>query len=210
MPCVAALLAVPVDAVDGIVGRQFPICLAGVVVDRTERPHASVCDVGTIFLRDVIVLGGDPGGILSKLDQRRVEPVDEEPLDMIPVALDRPLAPVLAHQRNPVALPSLLERDTHDLRGLLLYLRRNRRLDGPLRAFRVMTATDLRQIVLGDRPGGAGRQLGGVADCDPDGRCPLSLLAKVALGVERLLARSDDEEAFQVSIADKVASLFGR
>ncbi|UVO30451.1 hypothetical protein [Bradyrhizobium arachidis] len=86
---VPTLLAVPVDAVDEVIGRQFPVGLASMVVDYSQGSHASVGDIGTVLRRDGVVFGSNPGWILSELDWRGIEPFGEEPFDIIATALDR-------------------------------------------------------------------------------------------------------------------------
>ena len=150
-PCFPALLVVPIDAIDWVVGRQIAIGLAGMIVDRAEGTHAAIRDVRSMLFTDRVVLGRDLTRIVTELFQRRIQPVLENALDVIAIALD-PRAPVLALHRDFVPRPGFVESDANRA-GLLLFCEvgNGRRLRGFLVAFGMYAAADLDQIFFGDR-----------------------------------------------------------
>lgn len=110
-PGVAPLLLVPIDCVRWIVGRELFVRLARVIVGRTQSAHGTVCDVGAVFLRDVVMPLSHSSRIFSKLAPRGVEPFRENALYVIAITGDGPLTSSLPHEMGfPIPLPRLFKR----------------------------------------------------------------------------------------------------
>src|SRR5271166_3228695 len=89
---VPPLLGVPVDRRDWVLGGQRTRCLARMIIDRPQAAHTAVRNVGTVFLRDLLVARHYKAWIIAQHPERLVEPVRHQALNVIAAILDRSLA----------------------------------------------------------------------------------------------------------------------
>lgn len=135
------------------------------LVDRAQDPHAAIGYVRTISAGDTVVLLRDPRRVRCQVPQRRVPPVQQNPLDTVTVAADRLFTATLPDQmRIQVALPGLPQGD-------ISWHRLTRGAFGRVGLFyplRMTTLTDLGQVLLRDGARGPCGHLPCVADRHPD------------------------------------------
>ena len=65
------------------------------IVDGAQRSHAPIGDVGAVFLGEFFVPDSHEGRIVAQFGKGLVKPIGQQPLDVIPIVVDRPIASAL-------------------------------------------------------------------------------------------------------------------
>jgi hypothetical protein len=193
-PGIPTLLRVPVHRGNRILGRQAPRRLAGVIVDRPERPHAGVRHIGTAINGQLVMQRLDQCRVLAQLGKVCVKPLGHQAFDMIPVTIDRFLASSLPHH---VALT--IARPSHAQSGIAI----NSRCLGSRFRFgaRIDSLGDLPEQRLGFGLGFTASHAPGFTDLQPD-RLARSICPEVGLDHVGFGTRADHhKEARKLLVA---------